>query len=105
MFVESNILVDLWFLWIVTDYSGTIKRILIPEKKPRKSKKNPNPDFIEEQKDSNKTISSFRIKVKNAIGLAKRFGINTQIFRNKKVQFCDEVMEVACSIANLFILF
>lgn len=105
IFINSDILVDLGFLWIVTDYSKSINWILIPEKKPRKSKKNPETTLTAEQKESNRTISSFRVKVEHSIGLIKRFWVTTQVFRNKTVQFCDNVMEIACSIANLILSF
>jgi hypothetical protein len=39
----------------------------MPEKKPRKTKSKPEIDLTQEQKESNKIISSFRIKVENAI--------------------------------------
>jgi len=38
-FTDLNVLVDLGYLGILTDYAG--ERIEIPIKKPRKSKKNP----------------------------------------------------------------
>ena len=105
IFNETNILTDLWYIWIVSDYWEIMAWILIPEKKPRKSKNNPNPELTKEQKESNKIISSFRIKVENAIWWAKRLWILTQIFRNKSVQFCDDIMETACSIWNFHLLF
>ena len=65
---------DLWFLWIVTDYGDQIKEIIIPEKKPRTSKENPEPKLTEEQKERNKNKSQLRVKVENAISWCKRFG-------------------------------
>ena len=105
IFTKTNLLLDLWFLWVESDYSEKISWILIPKKKPMKSKKNPKPELTIEEKESNKTISSFRIKVENAIWLAKRLGVTTQVFRNKKTKLCDNVMEIACSLSNLHILF
>ena len=105
IFTETNILTDLWYLWIVSYYWGKISWILIPEKKPRKSKKNPEPELTTEQKESNKIISCFRIKVENAIWWAKRFWIVTQVFRNKIENFSDDVMEIASSLWNFYLLF
>ena len=97
--------VDLGFLGIETDYEGNIKAIVIPEKKPRKSKKNPKPALTEEQKERNKTKSRIRVKVENAIGGAKRFGAVVQVFRNKKEDFNDTVMEIACGLWNFHLDF
>ena len=104
-FKETTLLADLWYLWIVSDYWDKIKEIIMPEKKSRKSKKNPEPSLSEIQKEDNKKISRFRIKVENAIWWVKRLGIVTQVFRNKCKKFNDAIMEVACAIWNLHILF
>ena len=105
LFKDYELWVDLGFLGIETDYQGNIKSIVIPEKKPRKSKKDPKPQLTEEQKQSNKAKSQIRIKVENAIGGAKRFGAVTQVFRNKKEYFNDAVMEVACGLWNFHLDF
>ena len=104
-FKNYELWVDLGFLGIETDYEGNIKTIVIPEKKPRKSKKNPKPELTEKQKAENKVKSQFRIKVENAIGGAKRFGAVSQIFRNKKEDFNDAVMEIACGLWNFHLDF
>ena len=96
---------DLWFLWIVTDYGDQIKEIIIPEKKPRTSKENPEPKLTEEQKERNKNKSQLRVKVENAISWCKRFGIVSTIFRNKCDKFNDIVMEIACSLWNFHLVF
>ena len=105
VFMETNLLLDLWYQWVINDFWKTTKWILIPEKKPRKSKDNPEPVLTLEQKESNRIISSFRIKVENSIGLIKRLWIVSQVFRNKTNQFCDDAMEVACSLANFHLVF
>lgn len=105
VFVETTVLADLWFLWIVKDFWDSVAGILIPEKKPKASKNNPEPKLTKEQKESNKIISSFRVKVENSIGWAKRFGAVTQVFRNKSEKLNDLVMELACSLWNMHIVF
>ncbi len=100
-FIDHCVEVDLGFLGIEKDYEGRIKAVVIPEKKPRKSKKNPAPELTEEQKERNKGKSQTRVKVENAIGGAKRFGAVTQIFRNKKEKFNDSFMEASCALWNL----
>ena len=78
--------------------------MLFLKKSLKKSKKNPNPQLTEEKKENNKSKSRIRIKVENAIGGVKRFGAVTQIFRNKKEEFNDSTMEVACGIWNLHLM-
>src|SRR5215813_5355170 len=58
-FTDINVRVDLGYLGIQSDYRGD--RIDIPTKKPRKRKKNPNPQLSEEQKAHNKALSQIRI--------------------------------------------
>ena len=100
-FSNYELLVDLGFLGIEKDYKGDIEAIVIPEKKPRKSKQNPNPELTEKQKANNKSKSQIRVKVENSICGVKRFGVVTQTFRNKSEKFNDAVMEVACGLWNL----
>ena len=105
IFIETNLMLDLWYLGVINDFWKTTAWILIPKKKPRKSKNNPKPELTKEEKESNKVISSFRIKVENAIGWAKRFGITSQIFRNKSEFFNDIIMEIACGLWNFHLSF
>lgn len=105
VFTETNLLIDLWFYWIVSNFWVDIKWILIPEKKPRKTKNNSDIELTKEQKESNKIISSFRIKVENAIWWAKRFWAITQVFRNKTEKFNDMVMEISCALWNFHLSF
>jgi hypothetical protein len=105
LFKDYELWVDLGFLGIETDYQGNVKAVVIPEKKPRKSKKNPQPSLTPKQKKRNKVKSRFRVKVENAIGGAKRLGAITQVFRNKKEKFNDAVMEVACGLWNFHLDF
>src|ERR671914_3011180 len=58
-FTEINVLVDLGYQGIQSDYRGD--QIEVPHKKPRKSKKAPNPQLTEEQKATNKALSQVRI--------------------------------------------
>ena len=54
-FTDINVLVDLGYLGMQSDYCGD--QIEVPHKKPRKSKKNPSPRLSEEQKATNKVLS------------------------------------------------
>lgn len=69
-------------------------RIIQPKKKPKGS------ELSEFDKQINRMISSERIGVEHSIGGAKIFRIVRDIYRNKKTQFDDLVMEVACGLYN-----
>jgi hypothetical protein len=80
-FKNFHIYVDLGYLGFACDYKP--KELLIPYKKPRKSKNNPNPMLTEEQKKHNKNVSSIRVKVEHAIGGMKRYKCFSDKYRNK----------------------
>ena len=69
-FTDINVRVDLGYLGIQSDYKGD--QIDIPTRKPRKSKKNPNPQLNDGQKAANKALSQIRIFIEHAIGGMKR---------------------------------
>ncbi|MEL6161643.1 MAG: transposase family protein [Cyanobacteria bacterium J06627_32] len=68
--------------------------ILQPKKKPR------NGELNEVDKLVNRAISSLRVEVEHQIGGVKRCQIVVQKFRNRTVNFVDEVMETACGLHN-----
>src|SRR5207244_10473247 len=65
-FTDLHVRVDLGYLGIQSDYRGD--RIEVPTKKPRKSQKNPNPQFSDDQKAVNKALSQVRIFIEHGIG-------------------------------------
>lgn len=69
-FRDIHVRVDLGYQGIQSDYKSD--QIEIPHKKPRKSKKNPNPELSAVQKAVNKALSQVRIFVEHAIGGMKR---------------------------------
>ena len=71
-----------------SDYAGDM--LGIPHKKPRRSKKNPEPELAAEQRAENKALSQVRIFSEQAIGGMKRFTILVQSFRNRKADFEDD---------------
>lgn len=95
---ELVVLVDLGYLGIETDYVA--KEIQIPHKKPRKSKKNPDPQLTAQEKANNKAVSQIRILVENAIGGIKRYNILVQRFRNHKSNFDDDVIGICAGLWN-----
>ena len=65
-----------------------------PMKKPRGKELTP------EQKESNRQISSLRIRVEHAIGGVKRYRIVKDQLRVWKDDFRDKVMETCCGLHN-----
>lgn len=97
-FSDIIVLADLGYLGLRSDYEG--EDIELPHKKPRKSKKNPNPQLTEEQKAENKILSQVRIFVENAIGGIKRYNILVHRFRNHKENFQDDVIAISAGLWN-----
>jgi len=100
-FGEPVVLVDLAYQGIRSDYESD--NILIPHKKPRKSKANPAPRLTETQKESNRALSRVRVFVENAIGGIKRYNILNHVFRNKKTNFDDDVIAICAGLWNMTI--
>ena len=92
--------VDLGYQGIKKDYLSP-KNILIPHKKPRKSKCNPAPSLTTKQKKENKLISRIRIAVEHAIGGMKIFHILTIKFRNRLKNFSNEAILLSAGLWNL----
>jgi hypothetical protein len=97
-FVFLQVLVDLGYQGILSDYAGN--EIQIPHKKPRKSKKKPVTSLSEAQKDENRALSKIRIFVENAICGLKRYNILVHRFRNHKESFDDDVIGIAAGLWN-----
>ena len=95
---DIHVGVDLGYLGIQSDYSGD--QIDIPTKKPRKSKKNPNPQLSDDQKAANKVLSQVRIFIEHAIGGMKRYNILVHVFRNRKANFEDDAIGVCAGLWN-----
>ena len=97
-FTDINVRVDLGYLGIQSDYRGD--RIDIPTKKPRKRKKNPTPQWSDEQKAANTALSQVRIFIEHAIGGMKRYTILVHIFRNRKADFEDDAVGICAGLWN-----
>src|SRR5262252_5635733 len=98
-FTDINVRVDRGSLGIQSDYKGD--QIDIPTRKPRKSKKNPNPPLNDDQKAANKALSQVRIFIEHAIGGMKRYNILVHVFRNRKADFEDDAIGVCAGPWNL----
>jgi hypothetical protein len=84
-------------LWLDTGFQGVCKQhytTLIP-KKATKGK-----PLTQEDKENNRVISSFRVRIEHTMAHIKRFNIVVTTLRNRKVYFDDIVMELACGMWN-----
>jgi hypothetical protein len=99
-FNSVNGWVDLGYQGIKNDYRSP-ENIHIPHKKPRKSKKNPNPSLTPKQKRENKSVGRKRIPVEHAIGGMKIFRILATKLRNKLNKFADRVIFLVAGLWNL----
>lgn len=99
-FKSVNASVDLGYQGIKRDYLSP-GNIHIPHKKPRKSKQNPHPSLTRTQKRENKKMGRIRVVVEQAIGGMKAFNILTIKFRNRVINFVDEVIFLVAGLWNL----
>ena len=97
-FVDLDAFVDLAYLGMPEAYRG--ENIHLPNKKPRRSKKNPQTYLSAEQKAENRALSQIRIFVENAIGGVKRYNILVHRFRNHKSNFDDDVIGICAGLWN-----
>ena len=72
----------------------------LPTKKPRKSKKNPNPQWSDDQKAAKTALSQIRICIEHAIGGMKRSNILVHVFRNRKADFEDDAVGICAGLWN-----
>jgi DDE superfamily endonuclease len=98
-FTALEVRVDLGYLGIKADYRGA--HLAIPTRKPRKSHKNPNPQWSEEQKAANTALSRMRIFIEHAIGGMKRSNILVHTFRNRLEHLEDDVIGICAGLWNL----
>jgi len=97
-FKSIKLLVDLGFIGIDKIYK--IKELIIGEKKPRKSEKNPNPKLSPEQKAKNTAISRERIFVEHAIGRMKKYRILKNRCRIKCMQLKNRIIGICAGLSN-----
>jgi len=89
---DISLWMDKGFTGIGNDYPEVA--VVMPKKKPK------GKELTDYEKEQNKVISGIRILSEHAIGGAKRLRIVTDKFRNKKDQFNDKVMYLACGLWN-----
>jgi hypothetical protein len=91
--------VDLGYRGIKAAYRG--EHIDIPTRKPRKSRKNPNPQLSDEQRAAHTALSRVRIFIEHAIGGMKRYNILVPTLRNRIKNFEDDVIGICAGLWNL----
>jgi len=84
--------VDTGFLGIEKDFPDL--RVTMPKKKPK------GRELSRKDKQRNRKISSFRVVAEHAVAGVKRFRIVSDVYRNLRKGFEDEVMDVACGLWN-----
>lgn len=99
-FSSTEASVDLGYQGIQKDYSSA-QNIHIPYKKPRKSKKNPDPQLTRKQKRENRQIGRVRVLVEHAIGGMKAFRVLTIRLRSHLTQLTDDFIFAAAGLWNL----
>lgn len=97
-FNQVGLLLDLGFLGADKDYPNV--KIHLPHKKPRKSKKNPNPKLTTEQKNENRTQAAKRVVVEHAIGGMKFYHCLMHRIRNHLDTFIDHFFTLSAGLWN-----
>ena len=97
-FSGLKILFDLGFVGVEKLYE--FGELVIGERKKRKSKKNPNPELSEKQKENNREISRERIFVEHAIGRLKKFRILKNRCRMKCQKLKNKIIGICAGLAN-----
>jgi len=99
-FEHTTVRLDLGFRGAEKDY-GASSTILIPHKKPRKSKQNPVPKLTSDQKKENRKLAKVRILVEHAIGGMKHFHCLTHRIRNQSISLINQFFALSDGIWNL----
>lgn len=99
-FASTEASVDLGYPGIQTDDSSP-EQIHIPHKKPRKSKKNPDPQLTRQQRRENRRIGRVRVLVEHAIGGMKTFRVLTIRLRHRLRHLIDDFIFAAAGLWNL----
>jgi len=95
----AKLLADSGFQGAQKDYSETAT-VCLPHKKPRKSKKNPDPHLTDAQKAENRRLAQARISVEHAIGRMKVYQCLAQRIRNRLDTLIDSFFLLAAGLSN-----
>lgn len=97
-FKKIHVWLDLGFLGADREYPNA--RIHLPHKKPRKSKKNPDPQLTPQQKAENRKQAATRVVVEHAIGGMKFFHCLMHRIRNHLSHFVDYFFALSAGLWN-----
>lgn len=101
-FINQKLVVDLGFVGIEKLYR--IKELLLGFKRPRSSKKNPEPKLTEEQKKWNKQVGKQRVYVEHAIGGMKRYHVLKNRCRLKCPALKNQILGICAGLWNYFLM-
>ena len=99
-FHRVKVWLDLGFLGANKDY-GDNSKILLPHKRPRKSKANPKPQLTAAQVKNNRQHAGIRVVVEHAIGGMKSFHCLTHRIRNHLDSIIDSLFWIPAGLWNL----
>ena len=99
-FYKAQVWLDLGFYGADKDYGGE-SRIMLPHKRPRKSKNNPSPKLTEAQVKHNLHHARTRVPVEHAIGGMKSFHCLTHRIRNHLDSIIDSIFWLPAGLWNL----
>ncbi len=96
-FSEASIFLDLGFYGANSDYGSNA---LLPYKRKRKSKKNPNPTLSAQQVSHNAKHAKIRISVENSIAGMKSFHCLMHRIRNHSPLLIDHLFCLSAGLWN-----
>ncbi len=77
-------------------YCAKNTKAIVPYKKPRKSKKNPNPKLTKEQKEYNSVHNKERVEIEHTFACIKKFKITSEKYRNRRKRFRIRFNLICC---------
>ena len=96
-FASASIFLDLGFYGANSDYG---KNIILPHKRERKSKKNPNPKLSKQQVFDNVKQANIRVSVEHSIAGMKSFHCLMHRIRNHLPSLIDHFFCLSAGVWN-----
>jgi len=97
-FYGITVRTDLGFIGAQKDYNSDT--IILPYKKPRRSKNNPDPKLTDEQVAANKKHAKTRVRVEHAIGGMKQFFCVTHRIRAQSTDVMNKYVLLSAGLWN-----
>ena len=99
-FHQVNVWLDLGFQGAAREY-GSNSQIILPHKRPKKSKNNPKPKLTAAQVKHNQAHARIRVAVEHAIGGMKAFHCLTHRIRNHLTSLIEYLFWLPAGLWNL----